>query len=184
MTELEVLQAIRLKGRVAVAALAETLRVRPADLATTIDELTGAGLVVSGDSVRLSEAGRTRCDELLAAERAGIDIDALAAAYQRFRAVNDDLKALVTDWQLNRDDRMSDRLESIHRTVLPVIAAAATQLPRLAGYADKLDTALARISAGDPGWLTRPMADSYHTVWFELHEELLRACGLTRCSDD
>jgi hypothetical protein len=29
-------------------------------------------------------------------------------------------------------------------------------------------------------WLSRPLIDSYHTVWFELHEELILAAGLTR----
>jgi hypothetical protein len=34
--------------------------------------------------------------------------------------------------------------------------------------------------AGDTSWFTRPLVDSYHTVWFELHEELIGAAGLTR----
>jgi hypothetical protein len=34
--------------------------------------------------------------------------------------------------------------------------------------------------AGDTTWLARPIIDSYHTVWFELHEELIAASGLTR----
>ena len=29
-------------------------------------------------------------------------------------------------------------------------------------------------------WLARPIIDSYHTVWFELHEELILVSGLTR----
>jgi hypothetical protein len=39
---------------------------------------------------------------------------------------------------------------------------------------------LAKIRAGETMWFTRPIIDSYHTVWFELHEELIRAVGLTR----
>jgi hypothetical protein len=37
-----------------------------------------------------------------------------------------------------------------------------------------------KIRGGDPTWLTRPLVDSYHTVWFELHEELIGGAGLTR----
>jgi hypothetical protein len=33
-------------------------------------------------------------------------------------------------------------------------------------------------------WLARPLIDSYHTVWFELHEELILATGRTRGTDD
>jgi hypothetical protein len=36
------------------------------------------------------------------------------------------------------------------------------------------------VKAGDSSWLTRPLVDSYHTVWFEWHEELIGAAGLTR----
>jgi hypothetical protein len=32
-------------------------------------------------------------------------------------------------------------------------------------------------------WLTRPMVDSYHTVWFELHEELIGMAGRTRSAE-
>jgi hypothetical protein len=64
--------------------------------------------------------------------------------------------------------------------VLPIVEAAATQLPRLNAYSTKLIAALDKIKAGDTAWLTRPLIDSYHTVWFELHEELIGAIGMTR----
>jgi hypothetical protein len=34
------------------------------------------------------------------------------------------------------------------------------------------------VASGETIWLTRPIIDSYHTVWFELHEELIAATGL------
>ncbi|HEX2398727.1 MAG TPA: MarR family transcriptional regulator, partial [Mycobacterium sp.] len=68
----------------------------------------------------------------------------------------------------------------IHERVVPIIAAAALQVPRLSAYGDKLEAALHKIKAGEPIWLTRAIVDSYHTVWFELHEELILAAGLTR----
>jgi hypothetical protein len=43
-----------------------------------------------------------------------------------------------------------------------------------------LQTALDKVKAGENSWLTRPLIDSYHTVWFELHEELILSVGLTR----
>ena len=91
-----------------------------------------------------------------------------------------DFKALVTDWQLNRDPAALARMDGVHERVLPIIAAAAAQLPRLDAYRAKLLAALEKIKAGDTAWLTRPLVDSYHTVWFELHEELIAASGLTR----
>ncbi len=177
------LQAIRLKGRVSEAALVATLGASPAAVIATVDELTGAGLLVTGDVIGLSAAGRARCSELLSAERAAVDARALTASYEVFCPVNAEFKAVVTDWQLRRDDQTLGRLAAVHRKVVPIIAAVAEQLPRLGSYADRLEAALHRVRSGDTSWLARPDADSYHTVWFELHQEMLQACGLTRRHD-
>ena len=68
----------------------------------------------------------------------------------------------------------------MHDEVLRIVADAAAHVPRLSTYGTKLAGAWARVKAGDVAWLTRPIADSYHTVWFELHEELIGVAGLTR----
>ncbi|OBI44594.1 hypothetical protein A5707_02715 [Mycobacterium kyorinense] len=191
MSELVVLQAVRLKGRVGTADLAATLSADPADLAGTIERLTQSGLLIAGTTVRISPEGRARLGELLAEERAGINAAAVAGAYDEFRSVNTEFKALVTDWQVKdgesnaHDDAAYDaaivaRLERVHQQVLPVIAAAAAELPRLSRYSTKLQAALDKVRAGENIWLSRPLIDSYHTVWFELHEELIVAAGLTR----
>ena len=191
MTELTVLQAVRLKGRVSPVDLAATLGGDPDDLAATVDRLTRSGLLVDGKALRVSPDGRARLDELLTGERRQVDQAALCAAHGDFRAVNADFKALVTDWQLkdggpnahqdaDYDAAVLARLDDVHQRVTPIIAAAVAQLPRLGRYAAKLQAALDKVNAGDTVWLSRPLIDSYHTVWFELHEELILAAGLTR----
>ena len=188
MTELAVLQAVRLKGRVTPADLAATLN---EDVDDTTEELTASGLLVGGATLRISPSGRDRLDALLAEEREGIDSAATTAAYYDFRSVNTDFKALVTDWQLKagepnaHDDAEYDaavlaRLDGVHARVLPIIDAVSAQLPRLSAYSTKLIAALDKIKVGDSTWLSRPLIDSYHTVWFEWHEELIGAVGLTR----
>ena len=177
MSELTVLQAVRLKGRVSPDDLAATLA---EDVTDTVERLVDSGLLIDGTTLRISPSGRARLSELLTEERAGIDSAALAAAYGDFHSVNADFKALVTDWQLNRDTPVLTRMEGVHARVLPIIAAAAAQLPRLDRYRAKLHAALDKVEAGDVAWLTKPLVDSYHTVWFELHEELILASGLTR----
>ena len=62
----------------------------------------------------------------------------------------------------------------------PVVAAAATPAAPAERLPTKLQPALDNVRAGETVWLTRPLIDSYHTVWFELHEELILAVGLTR----
>jgi len=192
MTELAVLQAVRLKGRVSRDDLAATLG---GDFVDVVDRLVGSGLLLGGPTLRLSPEGRGRLEGLLADERSHVDTAAVLAAYREFRSVNAEFKALVTDWQLKDgqpnthedvgyDAAVLTRLDDVHRRVTPIIVVAAAQLPRLNRYSVKLQTALDNIHAGKTMWLARPLIDSYHTVWFELHEELILAAGRTRETDD
>lgn len=191
MSELAVLQAVRLKGRVSVGDLAATLG---EDVAGTVDRLTQSGLLIDGKTLRISPDGRTRLEQLLTDERRHVDQAALSAAYGEFRAVNAEFKALVTDWQLkdgqpnthedtDYDAAVLARLDHVHHRVTPIIDAVVAELPRLSRYLAKLQAALDKVRAGETVWLSRPIIDSYHTVWFELHEELILAAGLTRESE-
>jgi hypothetical protein len=192
VSELVVLQAVRLKGRFSRDDLAATLG---GDLVDVVDRLVGAGLLTDGSTLRLSAEGRRRLEELLSDERLDADTAAVVAAYDEFRSVNCEFKALVTDWQLKAgqpnthedadyDAAVLARLDDVHQRVTPIVVAAAAELPRLSRYMTKLQTALDNIHAGETLWLARPLIDSYHTVWFELHEELIQAAGLTRGTDD
>jgi hypothetical protein len=191
MSELTVLQAVRLKGRVGEEDLVATLDEDPADVAATLAQLAADGLLVQAKTVRVSPEGRDRLNTLLAEERSGIDQSVLSKSYDEFRTVNQVFKELISDWQIKEgqpnthddpeyDGAVLDRLDDVHQQVLPIIAAVTTVLPRLGAYGKKLDSALAKVKDGDTVWLARPIIDSYHTVWFELHEELIAASGLTR----
>ncbi len=70
MTELAVLQAIRLKGRVTAAELVATLDEKVDDVT---EQLTASGLLVGGPTLRITPSGRERLDALLAKEREGAD---------------------------------------------------------------------------------------------------------------
>jgi hypothetical protein len=117
------------------------------------------------------------------------------AAYQRFEAVNRALKQVITDWQtvdvrgervINDhgdqayDDKIIDRLACVHDKVEPILRALSAGLPRLSTYADKLTEALEKAEDGDIEWVSDIRRESYHTVWFELHEDLLRIMGTVR----
>jgi len=144
VSELTVLQAVRLKGRVSAHDLAATLA---EDVTNPVERLVESGLLIEGTTLRISQSGRVRLDELLTEERAGVDAAALAAACDDFHSVNTDFKMLVTDWQLNRDAAALARMDGVHERVLPIIAAAAAQLPRLDAYRAKLHAALEKNSS-------------------------------------
>lgn len=194
MDELSVLQAVRLKGRVTEADLTTTLLADPAPVTAMICNLTARGLLQGSGLVRLTDSGRQRLADLLAAERMDLDTSVVTRGYEDFRPINAAFKGVVTDWQI-RNGEINDhsdagydggviaRLHGVHSEVMPLIERLAGQLPRLRQYGAKLATALSRIDAGESTWFTRPMVDSYHTVWFELHEVLIEAAGLTRTEE-
>jgi hypothetical protein len=185
---------VGLKGRVTPADLAATLNDDPNNVQAAIADLVESGLLGQGKMLRITPEGRDHLDRLLAEERAGVDKLAVAASYRGFRTVNAEFKVVVADWQLKgglpnaHDDSAYDsavlaRLHDVHERVVQIMTAVAQQLPRLARYTDKLAAALAKVDDGDTTWFTRPIVDSYHTVWFELHEELIVASGLSRAEE-
>lgn len=117
------------------------------------------------------------------------------AAYEGFERINRNLKQIITDWQTievsghkvandhsdkAHDEAVIDRLGGLHEQAEPILARLARGLPRLQYYADKLLAALEAAEDGDHEWVSDIRRDSYHTVWFELHEELLRIMGCER----
>ncbi len=62
----------------------------------------------------------------------------------------------------------------------PICAELAAVLDRFAGYGPRLAGARRRVESGELEWFDRLTVDSYHSVWFELHEDLLSTLGLQR----
>ena len=119
----------------------------------------------------------------------------MVALYEDFCAFNAELKQIMTAWQVKRDGTPNDhadvdydnavlqRLADLHERVRPLLRRLAQLSPRLAGYDVRLARAAARVAAGDHSYVARIIADSYHTVWFELHEDLMSLAGLTRADE-
>lgn len=120
---------------------------------------------------------------------------AFVSAYEGFERINRTLKQIITDWQTldvggakvandhsdkAHDEAVIDKLGGLHEQAEPILNRLAARLPRLKYYADKLLAALESAEDGDHEWVSDIRRDSYHTVWFELHEELLRIMGTER----
>jgi len=60
------------------------------------------------------------------------------------------------------------------------VVRSAPDLSRFGGYPDRFRAALERVDRGQRNWVDGSRIDSCHTVWFELHEDLLSTLGLER----
>jgi hypothetical protein len=198
-----VLHAIRLRS-VAPADVVSARFGLPAGVVDrTLERLAGRGWVVHRAGVpagwSLTVDGRAALSDLLAAEldRAGVRSD-VDAGYERFLPLNDELLSVCTDWQVRRtttgeivndhSDAVHDtgvlrRLDHLHARTLPLLDELAAALERLGGYGERLGRAHTAVRSGATEWLTRPTIDSYHTVWFELHEDLLATLGRSRTQE-
>ncbi|MBW3669829.1 MAG: MarR family transcriptional regulator [Actinobacteria bacterium] len=203
-TEFVVLHALRLKGFAETDALAASLD-QPVDvLADLLDRLAAAGMVLRRDGRvsgwALTPQGRVRHAREVAAVMADPERRArLADAYQRFLPLNRRALAVCTDWQMrtvdgrpvinDHDDRAYDasvvaRLVELDAEAQVLCAELARIVDWFGGYGLRLANALARVQAGDFDWFTLPVIDSYHTVWFELHEDLLSTLGIERSKEE
>jgi pyruvate,orthophosphate dikinase len=196
---LEIAMALRLKGMAGADGVAEVVGSSAAEVAPVIAEMAAAGHASETPrGFRLTPEGKSWLDGLLEAERAGIDAAAVNDVYDRFCEHNDAFKQLVTDWQVkivDGEQQLNDhtdeaydtdifvRLAALDAEVGPVFADAAALAPRLNRYLDRFSVALAALQAGDHSMLASPMKDSYHTVWFEMHEELILLCGRNRADE-
>jgi pyruvate,orthophosphate dikinase len=75
-------------------------------------------------------------------------------------------------------------VEAIDAGLEPVLAANTAQVPRLEGYGPRFRAALEAMRDGDRTMLAAPLKDSYHTVWFEYHEELIALGGRNRADEE
>jgi len=102
---------------------------------------------------------------------------------------------LITNWQTvelggkrvandhsnaEYDDRVIAQLGDLHERFEPTMTALVGAESRYTVYQAKLNEALEKAEDGDSAWVSDARIDSYHTVWFELHEDLLRVLGRER----
>jgi hypothetical protein len=167
------------------------------EVGSALDTLRTSGDVAGAKGMFMpTPAGRARLEETYPAEFAAVRADeCFAAAFERFEAINTRLLALLTRWQtvsrggttvpndhsdLDYDAKVIDELGAIHERAEPVLAVFAKQGPRFAAYARRLDEAAEKALTGDGDFVSGVRVDSYHTVWHELHEDLLRTLGRSR----
>ncbi len=197
------LHALRLKGFIDSAEVAEIASVDQSVVDGELAKFVESGHVVYRDGRvsgwSLTPEGRVYGEQLLAGELddAGVR-DEVADGYQRFLGCNQDFLSICTDWQVRTVDgeqQLNDHddpdydasviaaLGAIDEQVQPIVAHLAAQLDRFGSYGDRFTDRLTRVNNGETDWFTKPMIDSYHTVWFELHENLLATLGIERAKE-
>lgn len=180
-----VLHGLRIKGMAGEEGLRTVTGADADEVATALSELAAAGLIeqAPGEGVAwyLTPAGLELHGDRIARLRER-GTDGVAAAYDAFLELNDPAKRLVSrGQQLPVDEtKLLLELEEMVERVGTALAYAARQEPRFGVYGERFETALERLGEGDSRYLGDPAIDSFHTVWFECHEDFLLTLGLSR----
>jgi hypothetical protein len=194
-----VLRALRIKGVVGDESLKAVTGLAPEAVGACVAELSRSGLAIRRTGRfggwALTGPGRERGEAELRAELSTVGRgDEVRGVYDRFVPLNDTFKSVCTAWQVRDldhqvlndhqdaayDEGILRRLAGVHDTTMPMVEELSGILSRFELYGVRLRDALRRVQAGDVSAFTRPMSDSYHDVWMELHEDLLLTLGLGR----
>jgi hypothetical protein len=143
----------------------------------------------------LTDEGRGTGEHLLHGELESTGArETVRGGYEAFLRLNPALLQVSTDWQMVRmgdsyiandhrdtgyDAKVLDRLVRIDDSAQRICADLADRLDRFGAYRTRFTHALGRSLAGDGGYVSDNF-DSYHAVWFQLHEDLLVTLGISR----
>jgi len=196
----DVIRRLGTKGFGTAATLADSLLAPADEVGRLLDQLMVDGLVdtVAG-AYRLTEAGKERASELLATDRDAWGLEAAGEALDAFVELDRRVKDAVTAWQLRStrgdepeindhsdaayDASVLDSLAGIGADADAWLAPIESASRRLTGYRARLTRSLELARAGDQRYVASPRVDSFHGVWFELHEDLIQLAGRTRSEE-
>ena len=199
VTREDLLQTLLIKGTAAVEQLVAVLSCDPGLVSSLADGLVADGLAETrSEGYRLTGAGRLEALDIFAADRERLSADRAVAFLEAFRALDRRMKDTVTAWQVRAegdepllndhsdaayDMQVLDTLAKLHADTLAWMASLVAAFARFRRYRSRLEHALAAARGGDQRYVTSPRVDSYHSVWFELHEDLIRLANRKRADE-
>jgi pyruvate,orthophosphate dikinase len=191
----ELLVLLANKGLAMADAIPDILGLEAPAAAEVLDGLGGHLDRSNARFLKLTASGAEEAASVIAGHRARAGDNELVEALTSFREINAEFKSLVTEWQMRAspgtdettvkatERRILAQLQNLHTRLCAWLAstaaAGATQL-----YVDRFHRAAGRLANGETSYLVSPRVDSYHNVWFELHEFLIRLAGRTRQEEE
>ena len=190
------LHAVRLLGFADTNSIAERFGQDPPDVERSLIDAGANGWAVRSSfggtrGWSLTVAGRAENERLLAAELNSADgHTAVSRVHSDFASLNTRVVAACSKLQLqwiSDGHRAPDGIdEQTRQTFVRALTSLrdlevrlTAVLPRFSGYTKRLELAVTN-GATEPAWLTATDRDSFHRIWFELHEDLIATLSIQR----
>jgi hypothetical protein len=188
------LHTLTLRQLASVEQLRAIIEQDPADIESALEKAAVEGTAITArGSFMITPVGRAALEAAyptwFAAHRAD---DGIADAIQRFETgVNKLVLKLMTEWQTVGDEpndhsdadydaKIIDKLAKVHERTVVVLAPFVVVDPIVGRFLDRKAAALSRVDHGETDYVSGVRVDSFHTVWFQMHEHLLRVTGRER----
>jgi pyruvate, orthophosphate dikinase len=194
-----VVRALALLGFATIERTAIAVAASPDAVDKVLQSLPQTCIGKAPRGLHVTPEGRAWLLGQLKLERDGVDRHAAERLYQNFLVLDARFKQLVADWQIkviggNRvpndhagaayDAAICARLADFHQATRALLPDILALVPRLRPFAHRLAHAAKAVAAGDGTMIASPLKDSYHTAWFELHEELIHLAGRDRAIEE
>lgn len=142
----------------------------------------------------ITEPGKAALREFLQARRRHIIPLLEGRPWADFEALDAEFKTVCTMWQVRQDGSGSlnthddpeydfaviEKLVEVHGRLRELVRSVGGLEAELADLIVELDNAMARVGEGEFDHFTGVQLNSFHNLWFELHEDLLCTMGLQR----
>ena len=192
------IHALTLRQLASADQIAEVTGQAPAAAEAALDKAVADGTVMAArGSYMITPAGRDQLDAAYPQAFAGLRSDAaVAQALDSFETgVNKQVLSLTTDWQTievdgqrvtndhgdpDYDDKIIGKLGRVVDKTATVLGPVIDADPLTGRFLDRLGVALTRAEGGETDYVSGVRVDSVHTVWFQMHEHLLRLTGRER----
>ncbi|WP_233533212.1 hypothetical protein [Antrihabitans sp. YC2-6] len=178
--------------------LAEVNGLATADVEAALEKAAADGAVISRrGNAMITPAGRQFLDEVYARAFASVreDQDVSAAMDSFETGVNKQILSLTTDWQTvevngervtndhgdaEYDAKIIAKLGRVVDKTQKVLQPLVNADPLVDRFLDRIGSALTRAEGGETDYISGVRVDSVHTVWFQMHEHILRLTGRER----
>lgn len=195
---LSTLHSLTLKQLADVEGLVAILDQDPDDVKSALEQAVSDGNAMAArGKYMITPAGRTALEDAypqwFARERSDAEITSAMDSFES--GVNKQVLALTTAWQTvevagerqpndhsdtSYDAKIIDKLGAVLDRTTTVLAPLTTAQPSVDRFLSRIADALTRAEDGELDYVSSVRIDSFHTVWFQMHEHILRITGRER----
>lgn len=149
-----------------------------------LESLEDEGFVRSEDGFwYVTSPGEERLTELCRERFSEPEFSQLRCLFDAFEDCDRQMKQLASEWQTGDRsfERTTDELSGIHHDMAALFEQCDESVTAAyAPYIESLEAALQLFTVGESEYFTGADVQSYHNIWFRLHDDLLRTLGEER----